>query len=123
MVDLRTLTADERTRLMAASTELETQYLYLYSAIDLTTNILRRKLLKLAVAMNSGRLGLLIVDALELIRPNMPRHGELTWDAGATLCHLKFIAQEFQLPVMVLTQFPCAANASHACKPSLNDHP
>lgn len=118
-----TWTADERTRLMAANAELETPYLHVNSAIGFTTNDLRKKLLKLAVALNSGRLGLLIVDALELIRPDMPHHGELAWDAGTTLHHLKFIAQEFQLPVMLLTQFPCAANASDACKPSLNDHP
>jgi replicative DNA helicase len=103
---------------MAASSELETDYLHLHSAIGLTTNDLRKRLLKLAVALNSGRLGLLIVDALELIRPDMLHHGERAWDAGTTLHHLKFIAQEFQLPVMVLTKFSCSANTSDACKPS-----
>ncbi|MDP2819638.1 MAG: DnaB-like helicase C-terminal domain-containing protein [Polaromonas sp.] len=116
-------TEDERARLAAAYAELQTGGLHVHSGIGLTPTSLRTKVLKLALALKPTRLGLLVIDALELIRPSMVNGGEAALLAGITLRSLKLVAKEFQLAVMVLTQIPCIVDADDSRQPGLNGHP
>lgn len=116
-------TDDERARLAAAYAELQSGGLHVHSGIGLTPIGLRTKVLKLVLALKPVRLGFLVVDALELIRPSMVNGGEAALLAGITLRSLKFLAKEFQLAVMVLTQLPRIVDADDSRQPGLNGHP
>ncbi len=113
----------EWTKILKASNQLEGAPIWIDSSSDLSTLELRAKARRLhSKEQAAGGLGLIIVDYLQLMRPDDPRQSRVE-QVGAFSRGLKLLAGELNVPVIGLSQLSRAPEqrAGRDKRPILSD--
>ncbi len=97
------VTQREWPKVLKACNELESAPLWLDDSSDLSLLDLRAKSRRLASSEAGGKLGLIIVDYMQLMRPDDPRAGRVE-QVGQISRGLKVLARELEVPVIGLSQ-------------------
>jgi len=105
-------------RVLRASNELEQAPLWLDDSSDLSMLELRAKARRLAAS--EGKLGLVIVDYMQLMRPEDPRVNRVE-QVGQISRGLKILAGELDVPVLGLSQLSRAPELRPDKRPILSD--
>jgi replicative DNA helicase len=106
-------------KVLKASNELETAPLWVDESSDLSLLELRAKTRRLA-ASEGGQLGLIIVDYLQLMRPEDPRASRVE-QVGQFSRGLKILARELNVPVIGLSQLSRGPEQRPDKRPLLSD--
>jgi len=108
-------------KVVRACNELEEAPLWFDDSSDLGLLDLRAKARRLhAQTQDVGGLGLVIVDYLQLMRPDDPRANRVE-QVGQVSRGLKILACELQIPVLAISQLSRAPEQRHPPKPMLSD--
>jgi replicative DNA helicase len=106
---------------LRAANELEAAPLWFDDSSDLGILDLRAKARRLhAQEQARGGLGLLIVDYLQLMRPDNPRSSRVE-QVGQMSRGLKILARELHIPVIAISQLSRAPEQRHPPRPQLSD--
>ena len=106
-------------KVLKASNQLENAPIWIDTSSDLSVLELRAKARRLA-SSNGGKLGLIIVDYLQLMRPDDPRQSRVE-QVGHFSRGLKLLARELDVPVIGLSQLSRAPEQRPDKKPMLSD--
>ncbi len=106
-------------RVLRASNELAQAPLWLDDSSDLSLLELRAKARRLA-SSEGGQLGLVIVDYMQLMRPEDPRANRVE-QVGQVSRGLKILARELNVPVIGLSQLSRAPELRPDKRPILSD--
>ena len=106
-------------RVVRACNELESAPLWIDESSDLSMLELRAKSRRLA-ASEGGKLGLVIVDYMQLMRPEDPRANRVE-QVGQFSRGLKILARELNVPVIGLSQLSRAPEQRPDKRPMLSD--
>ena len=112
------MAAREWPRVVRACNELEEAPLWLDDSSDLSLLELRAKARRLAASQ--GGLGLVIVDYMQLMRPEDPRVNRVE-QVGQVSRGLKILARELNLPVIGVSQLSRAPELRPDKRPILSD--
>jgi replicative DNA helicase len=108
-------------KVVRACNELETAPLWIDDSSDLGLLDLRAKARRLhAMEQSNGGLGLVIVDYLQLMRPDDPRANRVE-QVGQMSRGLKILARELDIPVLALSQLSRAPEQRPDKRPILSD--
>jgi replicative DNA helicase len=108
-------------KVVRACNELEAAPLWFDDSSDLGLLDLRAKARRLhAQTQDSGGLGLVIVDYLQLMRSDDPRANRVEQVAQMSR-GLKILARELEVPVLAISQLSRAPEQRHPPKPMLSD--
>jgi replicative DNA helicase len=111
----------EWSKVLRAANELEAAPLWFDDSSDLGILDLRAKARRLhAQEQARGGLGLLIVDYLQLMRPDNPRSSRVE-QVGQMSRGLKILARELHIPVIAISQLSRAPEQRHPPRPQLSD--
>ena len=105
-------------RVVRACNELEKASLWLDDSSDLSLLELRAKARRLAAS--EGNLGLVIVDYMQLMRPEDPRINRVE-QVGQVSRGLKILARELEVPVIGISQLSRAPELRPDKRPILSD--
>jgi replicative DNA helicase len=105
-------------RVVRACNELEAAPLWLDDSSDLSVLELRAKARRLAA--KEGKLGLIVVDYMQLMRPDDPRANRVE-QVGQISRGLKILAKELNVPVVALAQLSRAPELRPDKRPILSD--
>jgi replicative DNA helicase len=106
-------------RVLKASNELESAPLWIDESSDLGLLELRAKTRRLAAA-EGGKLGVVIVDYMQLMRPEDPRSNRVE-QVGQFSRGLKILARELDVPVIGLSQLSRSPEQRPDKRPMLSD--
>jgi replicative DNA helicase len=108
-------------KVVRACNELEEAPLWFDDSSDLGVLDLRAKARRLhAQTQEQGGLGLIIVDYIQLMRPDDPRANRVE-QVGQMSRGLKILARELEVPVLAISQLSRAPEQRHPPKPMLSD--
>jgi replicative DNA helicase len=112
---------DKWRKVLDASNQLASAPIWIDTSSDLSTLELRAKARRLhSKEQPSGGLGLIIVDYMQLMRPDDPRQSRVE-QVGAISRGLKLLAGELDVPVLALSQLSRAPELRPDKKPILSD--
>jgi replicative DNA helicase len=108
-------------KVVRACNELEQAPLWIDDSSDLGLLDLRAKARRLqAQEASRGGLGLIVVDYLQLMRPDDPRANRVE-QVGQMSRGLKILARELDVPVLAISQLSRAPEQRHPPRPQLSD--
>ena len=107
-------------RVTAALKALNAAPLFVDDSSDLSVLDIRAKARRLASQMDDGKLGLIVVDYLQLMRSDS-RSDSVVEQIGEISKGLKTLARELQVPVVALSQLSRGVEQRHDKRPMLSD--
>jgi replicative DNA helicase len=115
------LTLDDWERLHLAAERLFRAPLYIDDTSSLSPMEMRAKCRRLKAKLDNRKLGLIVVDYLQLMRSSNRRVENRNQEIGEIARALKQIAREFHVPVLVLSQLSRSVERRENKRPMLSD--
>ncbi len=98
------LTVAEKARVMEAKARLDSANIHIIDTPAITTTYMRFKLRRLVKDIKPGKLGLIVVDYMQLMSGNLLRNDNRQQEVTQISRELKAIAKEYKVPLIVVSQ-------------------